>query len=203
MKWVRIAATIDRAGLPSRQGSHAKSTKPFLLPTGGHMMSPPSSAQLSEPEGRALSSSEGSAMSSLATSEQSGEPKTQYIHSGDIDADPVAGWLVVVNGPGRGGFRPIFVGVNSVGRDASQRISLNFGDEMISREEHAFIAYDDEARRFYLQHGGKANLVRLRKSPVLSPTELEPYDLVRIGKTTLLFIPFCGSEFAWNDEVTV
>jgi len=140
-------------------------------------------------------------MTGLAPSERVGQPKTQYIRTGDIEADPVAGWLVVVKGPGRGGFRPIFVGMNSIGRDADQRISLTFGDDMISRQEHAFIAYDEEARRFYLQHGGKANLVRLGGRPVLSPTELEAYDLIRIGKTTLRFIPLCGSSFAWSDEV--
>ena len=135
-----------------------------------------------------------------AASERMGQPKTQYIRGGAIDVDPAAGWLVVVKGPGRGGFRPIFVGMNSVGRDAGQRISLNFGDDMISREEHAFIVYDEEARRFYLQHGGKANLVRLGGQPVLSPTELQAYDLIRIGKTTLRFIPLCGPQFAWSDE---
>jgi hypothetical protein len=143
----------------------------------------------------------GSTMSGRATGEHSAQPKTQFIRSDAVDADPVAGWLVVVKGPGRGGFRPIYIGMNSVGRDTGQRISLNFGDEMISREEHAFIAYDEEARRFYLQHGGKANLVRLGGRPVLSPTELQPYDLIRIGKTTLRFIPLCGPDFAWGDEV--
>jgi hypothetical protein len=113
----------------------------------------------------------------------------------------VAGWLVIVKGPGRGGFRPIYVGMNSIGRDPSQRISLSFGDDMISREEHAFVAYDEEDRRFYLQHGGKANLVRLGGRPVLAPTELAAYDLIRIGKTTLRFIPLCGENFSWSDEV--
>jgi hypothetical protein len=36
---------------------------------------------------------------------------------------------------------------------------------------------------------------------VLSPTELKPYDLIRIGRTTLLFVPCCGPEFSWTDEV--
>jgi hypothetical protein len=144
----------------------------------------------------------GGGMSGLAPTDRASSPKTQYMRAGaDVDADPVAGWLVVVKGPGRGGFRPIFVGMNSIGRDANQRISLSFGDDMISREEHAFIAYDEEARQFYLQHGGKANLVRLAGRPVLSPAELQPYDLIRIGKTTLRFIPLCGPEFAWSDEI--
>ena len=143
----------------------------------------------------------GVPMSGLTPSERVGSPKTQFIRSGDTDADPVAGWLVVVKGPGRGGFRPIYVGMNSIGRETNQRISLSFGDDMISREEHAFIAYDEEARQFYLQHGGKANLVRLAGRPVLSPTELQPYDLIRIGKTTLRFIPLCGPDFAWSDDI--
>ena len=54
---------------------------------------------------------------------------------------------------------------------------------------------------FYLQHGGKSNLVRLGSRPVLSPTELKPYDLIRIGRTTLLFVACCGPDFSWTDEV--
>lgn len=127
--------------------------------------------------------------------------KTEYFRSGDLQADPVAGWVVVVKGPGRGNFRPVFVGMNAVGRDQTQRVSLNFGDESISREQHAFITYDEEQRRFYLQHGGKSNLVRLGDQPVLMPTELQPNDIIRIGKTTLRFFPCCGPEFSWSDEV--
>ncbi len=127
--------------------------------------------------------------------------KTEYIRGENIQADPVAAWVVVVKGPGRGGFRPVFVGMNSVGRDGSQRVPLNFGDDAISREEHAFITYDDEQRVFYLQHGGKSNLVRLGDQPVLMPTELKAHDLIRIGKTTLRFFPCCGPDFSWSDEV--
>jgi hypothetical protein len=147
----------------------------------------------------------GSGMSGTAPAERGGQPKTQFIRAADnvdVDADPVAGWLVVVKGPGRGGFRPIFVGMNSVGRDSNQRISLSFGDDSISREDHAYIAYDEEQRRFYLQHGGKANLVRLAGRPVLSPTELSPHDLIRIGKTTLRFVPLCSEHFAWSDDLS-
>ena len=140
-------------------------------------------------------------MQGAAPTMQMGQPKTQYIHSASVEADPVAGWVVVVKGPGRGKFAAIYVGMNSVGRDTSQRVSLSFGDDSISREEHAFVTYDEEQRCFYLQHGGKSNLVRLGSRPVLSPTELKPYDLIRIGRTTLLFVPCCGPDFSWTDEV--
>lgn len=129
------------------------------------------------------------------------QAKTQYVRDGTVDIEPVAGWIVVVKGPGRGGFRPVYVGMNSVGRAPSQRISLDFGDESISREEHAFITYDDETRTFYLQHGGKSNLVRLGGAPVLQPTVLKPNDLFRIGNTTARFVACCGPDFNWSDEV--
>ena len=102
---------------------------------------------------------------------------------------------MVVKGPGPRQLLPRFVGMNSLGRDANQRVSLSFGDDSISREEHAFITYDEEQRCFYLQHGGKSNLVRLGAQPVLSPTELKPNDLIRIGRTTLLFVPLLRSRF--------
>lgn len=130
-----------------------------------------------------------------------GQAKTQYIRGETLETDPVAGWVVVVKGPGRGGFRAIYVGMNSVGRDPGQRVSLDFGDESISREEHAFITYDEEQRVFYLQHGGKSNLVRLGAQPVLSPTELRANDQIRIGRTILRFVPCCGPDFSWIDEV--
>jgi hypothetical protein len=132
---------------------------------------------------------------------QGGQAKTRYIRAEGLETDPVAGWVVVIKGQGRGDYRPIYAGMNSVGRDASQRISLNFGDESISREEHAFITYDEEQRCFYLQHGGKPNIIRLGSTPVLTPMEIKPYDLIRIGRTTLRFIPCCGPHFSWSDEI--
>lgn len=127
--------------------------------------------------------------------------RTQVVREGTVDIEPVVAWIVVVKGPGRGGFRPVHVGMNSVGRAPSQRICLDFGDESISREEHAFITYDDEQRTFYLQHGGKSNLVRLGDKPVLQPAELKAGDQFRIGNTTFRFFPCCGPDFNWSDEV--
>jgi hypothetical protein len=127
--------------------------------------------------------------------------KTEYLRGETFDLEPVAGWVVVVDGPGRGGYRAVYVGMNSVGRDPSQRVCLDFGDETISREQHAFITYDEEQRLFFLQHGGKSNLVRLGGQPVLSPVELNANALIRIGRTTLRFFPCCGPDFSWGDEV--
>ena len=143
---------------------------------------------------------QGSGAEPAAPAMKMGPAKTEYMRSENFDAEPVAGWVVVVDGPGRGGFRPVFVGMNSVGRDAGQRVCLDFGDETISRTEHAFITYDEEQRCFFLQHGGKSNLVRLEGQPVLSPVELKANAVIRIGRTTLRFFPCCGADFSWGDE---
>ena len=147
-----------------------------------------------------LSTTPGNAPTPAAGSSAPAPAKTMMVRAVDVQTDPVAGWVVVVKGPGRGDFRPIYVGMNAIGRAPGQRVSLPFGDDAISREEHAFITYDEESRRFYIQHGGKANLIRVGAQPVLVPTELKANDRIRIGKTTLRFVPCCGPDFSWSDE---
>lgn len=110
------------------------------------------------------------------------------------------GWIVVVNGPGRGTAFTIFDGVTQIGRGEDQAVPLDFGDNSISRENHAAIAYDAEQGAFFIGHGGKANLVRVNGRPVLSTEELNTDDEVRIGETTLRFIGFCGQSFSWEQD---
>jgi len=146
---------------------------------------------------------------SSPVAQQDSAPKTRVISSAQTSTDeiveahafePVVGWLVVKTGPGRGRSVQIYYGMNSVGRDAGERISLNFGDTSISRESHAYIVYDDKQKDFYVQHGGKSNLVRVNDKPVLAPTELNAGDLIEIGGTILLFVPLCGDTFNWDKD---
>lgn len=138
-------------------------------------------------------------------------------HGGDLEADILtsgtraapaaaarfpAGWIVVLEGPGRGASFTILSGVSTIGRGADQTISLDFGDMSISRENHASIAYDEEQNRFYVGHGGKSNIVRRNGAPVLSTEELDDGDLIRIGKTTLRFVALCGPDFTWAKSGT-
>lgn len=162
---------------------------------------PPARTRLVGTQGQAAGHVQAPGFGGSGSAMPPAQAKTEYIRADQTQIDPVAGWVVVVKGPGRGAFRAVFVGMNSVGRDASQRVPLGFGDEAISREEHAFITYDEEQRRFYIQHGGKANLVRLGKQPVLVPVELKANDLIRLGRTTLRFVPCCGPDFSWGDEI--
>jgi hypothetical protein len=108
------------------------------------------------------------------------------------------GWMVVVSGPGRGTAFTLFDGVSQIGRGEDQAVRLDFGDNSISRANHAAIAYDPEQKGFFLGHGGKANLVRLNGNPVLSTEPLHNGALIRIGETTLRFVGLCGDEFDWG-----
>jgi len=110
------------------------------------------------------------------------------------------GWLIVTDGPGRGSAFTLFNGVSKIGRGKDQTVPLDFGDNSISRENHAALAYDPAQKSFFIGHGGKANLVRRNDRPVLSTEELTPGDHITIGETTLRFVALCGQDFSWDAE---
>lgn len=114
-------------------------------------------------------------------------------------SQPVVGWLVVKEGPGRGCAVGISYGLNKIGREPGQAVSLSFGDNKISRSHHAAIEYDPKLRAFYLSKG--ENLVYLNGDRVGSGQEqaLNSGDLIELGDTTLQFVAFCGPDFDWND----
>ncbi|HRN89103.1 FHA domain-containing protein [Hyphomicrobium sp.] len=118
---------------------------------------------------------------------------------GTFDEDPVVGWLVVVGGPGIGQFRPIFEGNNSMGRADSNRIPIDFGDDAISAEEQAYIRYDSSERSFlFVPNLAKTNVVSLNEKRPTSAVELTQMDVITMGRTQLVFVPFCGPDFDWS-----
>ncbi len=116
----------------------------------------------------------------------------------DAMDDPVVGWVVVVDGPGRGADRRLGYGINRIGRGPECRVILDFGDDKISRVPHCLISFDPKSGCYYLQHGDGQNLTYLGDSPVLAPVELKGGERFTIGQTTLLFVPF--SDLVWQDE---
>ena len=114
--------------------------------------------------------------------------------------DPPVGWLVVVEGPGKGRVATLGVGRNFIGRDKSQRVSLDYGDDTISRGKQVVIAYDGLNRKFWVGPGDGTNLTYVGDEPVLAQRELAPSTHLRMGSTVLLFVPLCGAEFSWDDE---
>ncbi len=113
--------------------------------------------------------------------------------------DPVVGWLVVIDGPGKGSSMALGYGMNQIGRQPDQKVCLPFGDELISRTGHAALTYDPMSRKFFLTHGGGRNLTYVAGAPVLSPTELAGGEEILMGRTRLRFVPFCGPSFDWQD----
>lgn len=108
------------------------------------------------------------------------------------------GWVVVVDGPGRGESFALTAGLSTIGRGSDQTVMLDFGDSSISRDNHAAIAFDEEENTAFIGHGGKSNIVRLNGKPLLTTEELQDADLIRIGKTTLRYVALCGPEFRWS-----
>ncbi len=115
-------------------------------------------------------------------------------------ADSVVGWLVVVDGPGKGSSVRLGNGQNGIGRGQNCRVRLNFGDQQISRNDHAVLTYDPRGNRFYIRQGQGVNLVYLDENPVLETTPLRPGSRIALGETTLRFIAFCDDEFTWLDQ---
>jgi hypothetical protein len=112
---------------------------------------------------------------------------------------PVTGWLVSIAGPGKGKSRPIFEGMNSVGRNSSERIPLDFGDLEISGEKHFFVTFERKKRSFHISTGEKVNLVYLNGDVVLDSKTLKEGDEIEVGKTKLRFVPLCGPGFGWDE----
>jgi hypothetical protein len=126
------------------------------------------------------------------------DPKYRPATPGDPTiADPVVGWLVVVDGPGRGASLPLGYGNNRIGRAKTENVSIDFGDEQISRENHATVTYDGKHHRFYVQQGASRNLVYVNDEPVMVPLELKGGEDLLLGQTKLRFVPFCGKDFDW------
>lgn len=121
------------------------------------------------------------------------------VKRGVFETDPVVGWLVVVGGPGIGQYRPIFEGNNTVGRSAHNRIAVDFGDDAISGEEQAYIRYDSSDRSFlFVPNLAKTNVVSLNDKRPTAAVELQAMDVITMGRTQLVFVPFCGPEFDWS-----
>ena len=135
---------------------------------------------------------------------EAGSPKTKVFGGSDEELkyyqEPVVGWLVVVGGPGIGAHRPIFTGSNTIGSASDQRIPIDFGDDYISKQEQAYIRYDADDRQFlFIPNLAKTNVVSIDNVKPTSAVRLMPYDIISMGNTQLVFIPFCGDEFDWSD----
>jgi hypothetical protein len=133
---------------------------------------------------------------------RSARPGSQGDHPAAVPAsteiEPVVGWLVVIDGPGKGRSMEIKPGQNSIGADPGQRIALMFGDPGIADIRHAFIVFDPKSQRYFLQNGDSVKLTYMGDEVLLSPVEIKGGETFLLGRTTLLFVRLCGDGFSWT-----
>lgn len=114
---------------------------------------------------------------------------------GDV-GEPVVGWLVCIEGPSRGMDFRLHAGYNYIGRESGDvRIR---GDQQISRQNHAMVAYDSGEHLYFVGPSAGRNLIKVNGHAVLQAVEIKDYDVVSIGTTKLIFIGLCGERFSWE-----
>lgn len=159
---------------------------------------PEVSADVSEPKTQIFGGRK-KAKSTEAKGTSENNKQTSDSNLADPMSAPVAGWLVIIKGPGMGHVMQVSYGQNSIGRDNNERIKVNFGDEQISRKNHAVITFDPRGKQFYISQGTGSNLAYMNDAPVLAPTVLEANCEIILGETTFRFVPFCSPDFSWDD----
>jgi hypothetical protein len=122
---------------------------------------------------------------------------TRALHRESSGISPVVGWLVCIEGPDRGRDFRLHSEKNFIGRSASMDVAVT-GDDSISREKHAVVTYEPKKRVFWLLPGDASGLVYLNEDVVNGPVELKPRNVVELGRTKLLFLPFCDENFQWQ-----
>lgn len=110
-------------------------------------------------------------------------------------AGPVAGWLVVLDGPARG--RDLRLGqgrtVLGAGSDGTP-VTLSHDAPLSARQ--AEVAYDPQDGSFTLVPGSAQELAYCNGKAVLAPLPLAGGDKLRLAGASLQFVPFCGA-FRW------
>lgn len=139
----------------------------------------------------------GMSVSANAYHEHEEQEKTVALIKKDTGIDPVVGWLVCVEGGDKGKDYRIHGERNFIGRSEKMDICIH-GDDTISRDNHAIISYDIRKNVFRLYEGDSKGIVYLNDEEVVTAAVLKSYDVIEVGQTKLIFIPFCEERFRWK-----
>lgn len=115
------------------------------------------------------------------------------------EVDPVCGWLVCIQGTRVGKDYKVKNGKNFIGRADDMDIQI-IGDNEIAARNHAIIVYDPKKKNNVLLPGDSSGIAYLNGEPAYMPSELSAYDVIELGKSKFLFVPFCGEHFEWQDN---
>lgn len=114
---------------------------------------------------------------------------------------PVVGWMVCTKGKHIGKDFRLKAGRNFIGRNPNMDIALD-GENTVSREGHAVIAYEPHQSIFIAQPGSASELFYLNGNVVLSATQIRRNDRLQLGEVELMLIPCCDENFKWELENT-
>lgn len=124
---------------------------------------------------------------------------TVSYYKGAIGSDPVVGWLVCVEGNHFGEDFKLRAGKNFIGRASDMDVCLS-GDSSVSRDKHAIVLFEPRENLFVVQAGESKELSYHNDQLVLTAKELKAYDVIKVGATKLMFVPFCSDKFSWKKE---
>ena len=131
------------------------------------------------------------------------QTETAIVHTSETPAaeaaapdGPVAGWLVVLDGPARGRDLRLGVGRSFLGLDAAATpVTLSPDAPLGARQ--AVVVYDARTDAFTLLPGSSQELCYLGDRAVLEACPLTGGEELKLGESTLRFVPFCGGGFHW------
>ena len=130
---------------------------------------------------------------------ETGQTDTQLEESLFMQEEhPVCGWIVCVAGPRKGKDYKVREGKNFVGRADDMDIQI-LGDNKISRRNHCVIVYDVKQNNMVILPGDSNGLVYLNEEAVYTPMPLKEFDMLELGESKFLFIPFCGEHYRWEE----
>ncbi len=115
-----------------------------------------------------------------------------------VNVSPVVGWLICMTGTERGKDFRLHTEKNFVGRSTSMDVVL-IDDKKIARDKHCSIQYDPKGNAFYVSPEN-GNLTYMNDKVLDSPVMIQDGDLIKIGETKLMFIPFCKEGRIWERE---
>ncbi len=104
-------------------------------------------------------------------------------------SNQVIGRLTVIEGPGAGTAVNVYAGTNQIGRGDDMRVQINFGDDTISRQQHAVITFDAQNPEVRIYDGGKPGGLWVNGQRITGDTPIRTGDLIKLGETTLRLDP--------------
>ena len=75
------------------------------------------------------------------------------------------------------------------------------GDNAISRQKHAVVAFYAKRNTFHVGPADGRNIIELNDEPVFNHVQMRNYDVITVGNTKLMLVGLCGDQFSWTDGV--